>query len=70
MQSERWRFLDILDLFKGIMDSQIIGNAKKAYKYRNWVAHGKKTPKSESLDPIIAFNVLNEFIIRMPDYHY
>ncbi|MEK3888029.1 hypothetical protein [Bacillus sp. FSL K6-3431] len=52
------------------MDSQIIGNAKKAYKYRNWVAHGKKTPKSESLDPIIAFNVLNEFIIRMPDYHY
>jgi len=34
-QVERGRFTDILDLFKGTIDSQLVGNVKKAYQYRN-----------------------------------
>lgn len=62
---ERGRFTDILDLFKGTIDSQLVGNVKKAYQYRNWVAHGKKGAKKESMDPLTVYDMLRAFLENM-----
>jgi hypothetical protein len=40
---ERWRPDDILDLFKGQVDSNLIGQAKQIKDYRDWIAH--KNPR-------------------------
>lgn len=63
--AERWHFGDILNLFKSVIDSQIIGDVKQVYKYRNWVAHGKKNRKPLALEPYIAHERLSQFLNRI-----
>lgn len=36
---ERWRFEDLLDLYKGWVDSDALGHVKQLKGYRDWVAH-------------------------------
>jgi hypothetical protein len=55
-QAERGRFIEIVDLFKPLVDIRLVGMVKQVYVYRNWVAHGKdlnKTPPR--IDPISAY---------------
>lgn len=40
--SDRWHFRDILDIFKSVFSTELVGSVKQVYDYRNWVAHGKK----------------------------
>lgn len=40
-QAERGKFTEIMDLYKSVVDQQVIGMVKQVYTYRNWVAHGK-----------------------------
>lgn len=42
-QIERWQIEDILDLFKTVVDSDRIGQAKQVKQFRDWVAH--KNPR-------------------------
>jgi len=61
---ERWKLEDILDFFKSTIPSDIVGNVKQIYQYRNWVAHGKTRPKPISLDPRTAHTRLSDFLNR------
>jgi hypothetical protein len=36
---EYWRFGDILDLYKDLIDVQTLGRVKQIKQYRDWIAH-------------------------------
>lgn len=60
---ERWRFTDILDLFKDEVSADVLGHAKQIKKYRDWVAHRNpqiKTPTQT--EPETAYAVLTNVI--------
>jgi hypothetical protein len=66
---EYWRVDDALDIFKVVIDAEVIGQAKKIKRYRDWVAH--KNPKKlppEVVTPERAYRVLLE-ITRLLDAH-
>ncbi|MCY6355267.1 hypothetical protein [Clostridium sp. ZS2-4] len=63
--ADRWHFGDILDLFKSVINPQIIGDVKQVYRYRNWVAHGKKDRKPLALEPYIAHERLSQFLYKL-----
>jgi len=59
---------DILDMLKKLpdADAQIISQAKKVYRYRNWVAHGRKPSRQpEQIEPNDAYLVLNALVILL-----
>lgn len=65
-EMEYWRTDDILDLFKSVVSSDLIGNAKQVKKYRDWVAH--KNPKKGSptnVMPTMAYKILSEILLEL-----
>lgn len=62
---EYWKINDILDIFKSVVDADLIGYAKSVKKYRDWVAHKnpKKTPSN--VTPLVAYKVLTDIIDRI-----
>ncbi|WP_213762837.1 hypothetical protein [Caballeronia sp. dw_19] len=69
---EYWRFVEILNLFKGEVDSELIGQVKQIKQYRDWIAHqnpNKPTPPQAT--PETAFDVLTRMIeqIRLTHTH-
>lgn len=63
---EYWRTDDVLDLFKGRVDSNLIGNTKQIKQYRDWVAHRNKNKiPTQNITPEMAYKILstvtNEF---------
>jgi len=63
---EYWRVDEILDLFKTMIDSDLIGNAKQIKKYRDWIAH--KNPKKAqptNVSPQDAYNILSKIISKL-----
>lgn len=63
-ESEKWLKDDVLDLYKVSVDSQLVGDVKEIYNYRNWVAHGKTRNKPFNLEPFIAYQKLTEFLLE------
>ena len=65
---ERWRPDDILDLFKGQVDSNLIGQAKQIKDYRDWIAHKnpRRSPPAK-IEPSRAHIVLSQIIILLAD---
>lgn len=63
-KADRWHFPDVLDLFKSIVGSGVVGDVKQVYEYRNWVAHGRRKLKPLALDPREAYQRLSEFLER------
>lgn len=63
---ERLKISDVLDVFKVKIDSNLIGEAKQIYEYRNWVAHRnpKKYP-SANTTPDRSYEVLLEIIKKL-----
>ncbi len=63
-EMEYWKSDDILDLFKPIVNPDLIGNAKQIKKYRDWIAHKnpKKGPPS-NVPPQTAYRILSDIII-------
>ena len=59
---ERWRFTDVLELFEFAVDSSLLDQVKNIYRYRNWVAHGKRKRKPVTTDPIKAHEALSSFL--------
>ena len=65
-QAERGRFIEIIDLFKPLVDAKLIGMVKQVYEYRNWVAHGKNADKTPSrIDPVSAYKRLSDFLNKV-----
>jgi hypothetical protein len=62
-EMEYWKSDDILDLFKSIVNPDLIGNAKQIKKYRDWIAHKnpKKRPPS-NVPPQTAYRILFDII--------
>lgn len=66
--TEKWHFKDILDLFKTMVGSELVGRVKQIYEYRNWVAHGKNQSKINRVTkttPEITYEQLSEFLNRL-----
>ncbi|OQY59868.1 MAG: hypothetical protein B6245_04380 [Desulfobacteraceae bacterium 4572_88] len=66
---EYWRSDDILDMFKSLIDSELIVQAKQIKKYRDWVAHrniSKGAPAN--VPPKRAYEILSEILYRLEDH--
>jgi len=64
-ECEYWR-VDVLNLFKVVIDPNLIGNAKQVKKYRDWVAHKNiKKGQPQNVPPIVAYKVLSEIIKQL-----
>ncbi len=69
-EMEYWKSDDVLDLFKSVVNSDLIGNAKQVKKYRDWIAHKnpKKGPPS-NVPPQTAYRILSEIITVVEQQH-
>jgi hypothetical protein len=62
---EYWKLSDeILAIFSGRVDRDVIGQVKQAIDYRNWVAHGRSgvRPPKSNVVPQFAYRILTEFL--------
>ena len=60
---EYWKLDAILDLFKVVVNPELIGNAKQVKRYRDWVAHrnpNKGAPAN--VPPKTAYEILSNII--------
>ncbi|MFH1114979.1 MAG: hypothetical protein V1792_13795 [Pseudomonadota bacterium] len=61
-----WKRSEILDLFKGIVETDLIGQAKQIKEYRDWVAHkSRRRQPSSRTSPKLAFEVLKAIIDKV-----
>jgi hypothetical protein len=67
---EFWKLDSVLDLFKGEIDSALMGRAKQIKDYRDWIAHRnpKRTPAVQ-IEPDVAFEVLSKIIGQIRNKH-
>lgn len=65
---EYWRIDQVLDLFKEVVDANLIGQAKQIKQYRDWVAH-RNTKKASPpiIAPQSAYVILTEILRRLPE---
>ncbi|OQY44015.1 MAG: hypothetical protein B6240_11245 [Desulfobacteraceae bacterium 4572_87] len=69
-EMEYWKSNDVLDLFKSVVNSDLIGNAKQVKKYRDWIAHKnpQKGPPS-NVPPQTAYRILSDIITVVEQQH-
>ena len=58
---EHGSFYWVLEVFKG-RDAGLVEEVNQVRRYRNWVAHGRRTAKPDAVDPETAFRRLKEFL--------
>jgi hypothetical protein len=58
---EHGSFYRVLQVLKGL-DANVIEEVHQVRRYRNWVAHGRRTAKPDAVDPETAFRRLKEFL--------
>lgn len=63
--SRYWHFKEVLDLYKAIIDPQLVGNVKQVLQYRNWVAHGRTSPMPPNIMPRAAYERLKDFLDQL-----
>lgn len=67
-RAEHGHFNDLIDLFSRSHDKDLAGKVKQIYRYRNWVAHGKRPEKVPAkTDPVSAHYYLSEFLNRLEE---
>lgn len=59
---DRWRLGDVLDVYKVRIDSRLVGDVKQVKRYRDWVAHGRRSPVPTQMNPKTAYDRLSEFV--------
>lgn len=63
---EYWRFPDILDLFSGHIDKNLLGQAKQIKQFRDWVVHrNPNKPTPSKTDPVVAYGVFRDIITQI-----
>ena len=60
-QIEHGSFYRLLQVLKGL-DANLIEEVNRVRRYRNWVAHGRRTAKPDAVDPETAFRRLMDFL--------
>ncbi len=66
---EYWKINDILDMFKVVIDPDIIGQAKQIKQYRDWVAHrniSKGTPPN--ITPQKAYEIISKILKELEEH--
>jgi hypothetical protein len=58
---EHGSFYRVLEVFKGL-DANLVEKVNQVRRYRNWVAHGRRTAKPDAVDPETAFRRLKDFL--------
>jgi len=58
---EHGSFYRVLETFKG-NGAELVEEVNQVRRYRNWVAHGRRTAKPHAVDPETAFNRLKAFL--------
>jgi len=58
---EKGGFSQILDVYK-FTNVSLIEEVSQVKRYRDWVAHGRRTSQPAFVDPIAAFDRLNRFL--------
>ena len=56
----------VLGLFKKI-DAGLVEEVNQVRRYRNWVAHGRRSARPETVDPPTAFDRLNRFLVDLTE---
>jgi hypothetical protein len=59
---EEWRLVELLDVFKGVVEPATVGLVKQVKRTRDWVAHGKKGARPLNLNPGDAHARLRRFL--------
>ena len=57
-------FYRVLDVFKG-MDAGLVEEVNQVRRYRNWVAHGRRSARPFPVNPATAFQRLRRFLEGM-----
>jgi len=68
-EMEYWKSDDILNIFKVLIDSDLVGQAKQIKQYRDWVAHrnvSKGAPAN--VPPKKAYEILSEILYRLKNH--
>ncbi|MCP4110449.1 MAG: hypothetical protein GY749_33835 [Desulfobacteraceae bacterium] len=66
---EYWKIDDILNIFKVVIDPDIIGQAKQIKQYRDWVAHrniNKDAPPN--ITPQKAYEVISKILKKLEEH--
>ncbi|HVE09782.1 MAG TPA: hypothetical protein VNE00_21175 [Paraburkholderia sp.] len=67
---EYWKFGEVLNLFKGEVDPDLIGQVKQVKQYRDWIAHrNPKQPPAAVSNPEMAYDVLTRTIEQIQQTH-
>ncbi|MEW6235905.1 MAG: hypothetical protein AB1656_11000 [Candidatus Omnitrophota bacterium] len=65
-EMEYWKSDDILNIFKTVVDPDLIGNAKQVKKYRDWIAHKNPNKNAPSnISPLGAYEILKKIIMDL-----
>lgn len=62
---ERSRFVELLKLFEADVDRSTLDQTRNLYKYRSWVAHGKRGQKPIITDPVKTYETLSSFLDKI-----
>jgi hypothetical protein len=60
---ENGSFYRILEIYKR-QDADLVEQVNQVRRYRNWVAHGKRSNRPATVDPRMAFERLRRFLDR------
>jgi hypothetical protein len=67
---EYWKFAEVLNLFKGEIDRDLIGQVKQIKQYRDWIAHqNPNKPTPTQIAPRMAFDTLSKMITQIRRTH-
>ena len=58
---EHGSFFKVLDPYKGF-DANLIEEVNQVRRYRNWVAHGRRTKAPPAVDPTTVYDRLKRFL--------
>jgi hypothetical protein len=66
---ESGSFFRVLEVFKSAKTPDLVEEVNQVRKYRNWVAHGRRTDRPEAVDPETAFSRLKRFLELIDSEH-
>jgi hypothetical protein len=61
-QIEHGSFYQVLEDFKGRGKDGLVEEVNQVRRYRNWVAHGRRTAMPDAVDPDTAYRRLKRFL--------
>jgi hypothetical protein len=58
---EQGSFFNVLEPYKDL-DANLVEQVNQVRRYRNWVAHGRRTEQPAAVDPKTAYDRLKQFL--------